>query len=111
MQHSQSFEEAVAKLRDRFREEAEGRLNEFLTYMGAVEGGRDQSIALEGMIMQVHRVRGVAQTFGFADLGAVAQDLEEQLEADRRAMSATDAVAGAEGKIKTFVTMMRDIAT
>lgn len=110
MNTSQTFEEAVARLRDRFREEAEGRLNEFLDYMHAVEGGRDQTMALEGMIIQVHRVRGVAKTFGFADLGAVAQDLEEQLEADRKVLPADQTVHSARAKIDTFVTMMRGVA-
>ena len=110
MNTSQSFEEAVARLRDRFRDEAEGRLNDFLDYMHAVEGGRDQSMALEGMINQVHRVRGVAKTFGFADLGEVAQDLEEQLEADRRLHPANEAVNLSRAKIDNFVRMMRGIS-
>lgn len=110
MNTSQAFEDAVARLRERCREEANARLAEFLDHKVAVERGRDQSLALEGMIIQVHRVRGIAKTFGFADLGNIAEDLEEQLEADRKTLPADQAVVAAADKIDLFVAKMREIA-
>lgn len=110
MQNSASFEAAVERLRDRFRAEAGSRLDDFLGHMGSVESGKDQTLALEGMINQVHRVRGVAKTFGFAELGQLAEDLENQLDADRKSMLPQEAVGAAKPRIDSFVAMMREIA-
>lgn len=110
MQNSASFEAAVERLRDRFRAEAATRLDDFLGHMNSVQVGKDQTLALESMINQVHRVRGVAKTFGFAELGQIAEDLENQLDTDRKSMKPHEAVGAASARIDSFVAKMREIA-
>ena len=72
--------EDVSEFLDLFREEANGRLDDMVDALLALEAGRAASDAVDGLFRNAHTIKGGAAMLGLDDVRTLAHAVEDVLE-------------------------------
>jgi two-component system chemotaxis sensor kinase CheA len=70
----------LAELLDVFRDEADGRLDSLVDAVLALESGRSGGDLIEGLLRDIHTIKGGAAVVGLDDVAALAHAIEDLLE-------------------------------
>jgi len=74
---SEAFDKALAEVRDRFLFDLDQRICDLEYLKSHIVNGPDGVAAARAVAMMAHKIRGVAPTLGFAQLGGLAASTEK----------------------------------
>jgi len=81
MSAEQDFQNKIAGIRDRFRESLPEQQVDLAALFARLQTGDGAAMALSEIRGQAHKIRGVAATLGFLELGEYAASLEDTITA------------------------------
>ncbi|NUB44826.1 Hpt domain-containing protein [Fertoebacter nigrum] len=94
---------ALEPVRRRFIETTEARILEIEALRLDVEAGRDAEAAARQIARIAHKISGVAATLGFAQVGALAAQVERLLDAGHSGGTAKDRWARAKPQVESLL--------
>lgn len=72
----QKYQETLEQVRRNFQDSLEDYRREFAGYSDMMMDNGSAQDGLKGMQMRAHKIRGIASTLGYGELGEAAGDLE-----------------------------------